>query len=147
MHSFLLLASLFKRASEPYEFAFAAILFVFHQSQDIVPRSSHSLSWPPFWMNFHHPWTNRSRDFCCVPGRTIRHFENRRGEGPGDWNALRLKWHRPFTKRKSAAGWAALFPDLGKVRVETDNFHRLVATGVNISTWPFHLVRAGGSFL
>ena len=33
MHSFLLLASLFKRASEPYEFAFAAILFVFHQSQ------------------------------------------------------------------------------------------------------------------
>ena len=68
MHSFLLLASLFKRASEPYEFAVAGILFVFHQSQDLVPRSSHSLSWPPFWINFHPPWTNWSRDFCCVPG-------------------------------------------------------------------------------
>ena len=86
MHSFLLLASLFKRASEPYEFAFAAILFVFHQSQDLVPRSSHSLSWPPFWINFHPPWTNRSRDFCCVPGYSPDDppFWNHRGEGPGD---------------------------------------------------------------
>ena len=63
MHSFIFLAS--------FEFAFAAILFVFHQSQDLVPRSSHYLSWPPFWINFQSPWTNQSRDFCCVPGSSL----------------------------------------------------------------------------
>ena len=87
MHSFLLLASLFKCASEPYEFAFATILFVFHQSQDLVPRSSHSLSWLPFWINFHPPWTNRSRDFCCVPGSSP--------EDPPFWKSLRKRpWGR-----------------------------------------------------
>ena len=40
-------------------------------SEDLVPRSSHSLSWPPFWINFHSPWTNQSRDFCCVPGSSL----------------------------------------------------------------------------
>ena len=63
MHSFTFLAS--------SAFAFAAILFVFHQSQDLLPRSSHSLCWPPFWINFHCPWTNQSRDFCCVPGSSL----------------------------------------------------------------------------
>ena len=87
MHSFLLLASLFKRASEPYEFAFAAILFVFHQSQNLVPRFSHSLSWPPFWINFHPPWTNRSRDFCCVPGSST--------DDPPFWKSSRRRpWGR-----------------------------------------------------
>ena len=79
------------RASEPYEFAFAAILFVFHQSQDLVPRSSHSLSWPPFWINFHPPWTNRSRDFCCVPGSSP--------EDPPFWKSSRRRpWGRGWTK-------------------------------------------------
>ena len=77
MHSFIFSAS--------FEFAFAAILFVFHQSQDLVPRSSHSLSWPPFWINFHSPWTNQSRDFCCVPGSSLL--------PPPYWKARRL-WGR-----------------------------------------------------
>ena len=78
MHSFIFSAS--------FEFAFAAILFVFHQSQDLVPRSSHSLSWPPFWINFHSPWTNQSRDFCCVPGSSLLpppYWKTRRPWGRG----------------------------------------------------------------
>ena len=64
----------------------SAILFVFHQSQDLVPRSSHSLSWPPFWINFHPPWTNRSREFCCVPGST---------DDPPFWKSSRRRpWGR-----------------------------------------------------
>ena len=82
MHSFIFSAS--------FEFAFAAILFVFHQSQDLVPRSSHSLSWPPFWINFHSPWTNQSRDFCCVPGSSLLpppYWKARRPWGRG-WSAI-----------------------------------------------------------
>ena len=100
MHSFLLLASLFKRTSEPYEFAFAAILFAFHQSQELVPRSSHSLSWPPFWINFHSPWTTRSRDFCCVPGSSLL--------PPPYWKARR-PWGRGCPV--PAFGWAPVNRD------------------------------------
>ena len=53
------------------EFSFAAFFFVFHQFQDFVPRSSHSLSWPPFWINFHSPWTNQLLDFCCACARVF----------------------------------------------------------------------------
>ena len=68
---FLWLVSAFIHIVSFFEFASAAILFVFHQSQDLVPRSSHSLIWPPFWINFHSPWTNQSRDFYCVPGSSL----------------------------------------------------------------------------
>ena len=76
-----------------FEFAFAAILFVFHQSQDLVPRSSHSLSWPPFWINFLSPWTNRSRDFCCVPESSLLlppYWKTRRPWGRG-WARISRK--------------------------------------------------------
>ena len=76
MHSWIFLAS--------FEFAFAAILFVFHQPQDLEPRSSHSLSWPPFWINFHSPWTNQSRDFCYVPGSSLQPPHIGKWEDPGD---------------------------------------------------------------
>ena len=44
----LLLHSFLPTRIRALRVCFAAILFVFHQSQDLVPRSSHSLSWPPF---------------------------------------------------------------------------------------------------
>ena len=87
------------RASEPYEFAFAAILFVFHQSQDLVPRSSHSLSCPPFWINFHPPWTNRSREFCCVPGSST--------DDPPFWKSSR---RRPWGRGCLGYLWLNLVP-------------------------------------
>ena len=88
MHSFIFSAS--------FEFAFAAILFVFHQSQDLVPRSSQSLSWPPFWINFHSSWTNQSRDFCCVPGSSLL--------PPPYWKARR-PWGRGWLKSTTTNGW------------------------------------------
>ena len=48
--------------------------------------SSHSLAWPPFWINFHSPWTNQSRDFCCVPGSSLLpppYWKTRRPWGRG----------------------------------------------------------------
>ena len=44
---------------------------LFHQSQDLVPRSSHSLSWPPFWINLHPPWTNQSAILKIVEEKAL----------------------------------------------------------------------------
>ena len=82
MHSFIFLASL--------SLPLPPFCLFFTRSQDLVPRSSHSLAWPPFWINFHSPWTNQSRDFCCVPGSSLL--------PPPYWKARR-PWERGCTKR------------------------------------------------
>ena len=86
MHSFLLLASLFKRPSEPYEFAFAAILFVFTTLKTSHPDPL------TLYLGRHFEKISTLRGkighvisaVCQGLLPTIRHLENRRGEGPGD---------------------------------------------------------------
>ena len=115
-----------------FEFAFAAILFVFHQSQDLVPRSSHSLSWPPFWINFHFPWTNRSRDFCCVPGSSLLpppYWKDRRPWGRG-WSKKIFLQAALFAWRPNCKGDS--FPVL--CRDYHDRSHDLI--GLHITLRP-----------
>ena len=88
---------------------FVAILFVCYESQDLIPRSSHSLSWPPFWINFHSPWTNQSRDFCCVPGSSLL--------PPPYWKARR-PWGRGWGRRRFAS---LLYPSNGPLRFVTSH--------------------------
>ena len=86
MHSFLLLASLFKRASEPQEFALPPFCLFF---------TSHKTSYPDpltLYLGRHFESISTLRGqighvnsaVCQGLLPTIRHFENRRGEGPGD---------------------------------------------------------------
>ena len=82
VHSWLFFASF----HDHIEFAFGTTLIVFHHSQDLVPRSSHPCLCPPFWINFHSPWTNWSCDFCCVPGSSLLpspYWKVRRPSGRG----------------------------------------------------------------
>ena len=118
MHSFIFSAS--------FEFAFAAILFVFHQSQDLVPRSSHSLSWPPFWINFHSQRTNQSRDFCCVPGSSI--------PPPPYWKARR-PWGRGWSIDSCQNKSCTLAPNRGIVHTKRD--YSLLSTLIRFQKYAF----------
>ena len=68
------------------EFTFAAICIFFSPVSSSRTQILAPLSWPPFWINFHSPWTNRSRDFCCVPGSSLLqppYWKTRRPWAPG----------------------------------------------------------------
>ena len=69
-------------------------------SQDLVPRSSHPCLCPPFWINFRSPWTNQSRDFCCVPGSSLLPLPYWKARRPWGWGWWISFFHKDCTTPK-----------------------------------------------